>query len=211
MKIISVCPDSFAANTYLLVSGEHAVVVDPSVSVSAIERYLAPSGASLCGILLTHGHFDHTISVDTLRDKYDIPLIMHSGDAPMLTDGFINGFYDFYGRPCTHRPADRLLADDDLLTIGGEEARIISTPGHSPGSICILCKDDNGKDFLVTGDTLFSNTIGRCDLWCGSDALIRESLLKLKTLDGGMKIYPGHGSSADLCTALRSAEYYIDF
>ena len=211
MKIFTVCPESFAANTYLLISDNKAIVVDPAVSVSAIERKLAENNAELCGILLTHGHFDHTVSVDTLRDKYSIPLMIHSADAPMLTDGMINGFYDFYGMPSTHRPADKLLSDGDVISVGDEAIRIISTPGHSPGSICILCKDDQEKSFLITGDTLFADSIGRCDLWGGSDEMIRQSLRTLKDIGENMTIYAGHGPSGKLLYALRAAEYYIDF
>ncbi len=211
MKIFSVCPLSFAANTYLLISDNKALVVDPAVSVGAIEKLLAEHNAELVGILLTHGHFDHTVSVDTLRNKYPIPLMIHSGDAPMLTNGMINGFYDFYGQECTHRPAERLLSDGEIISIGNEEIRIIGTPGHSPGSVCILCKDDNGKQFMITGDTLFADSIGRCDLWCGSEETIARSLKKLCTYDLSMAIYAGHGTSSTLGSALEGAKYYVDF
>ena len=211
MKILSVCPYSFAANTYLLIADDEAIVVDPSVSVAAIEKLLEEHGAKLVGILLTHGHFDHTISVDTLRSKYPIPLMMHPGDAPMLTNGKINGFYDFYKQESTHKPADMFLDDKATIKIGNENALIISTPGHSPGSICILCKNDSGKDFMLTGDTLFADSIGRCDLWGGDEKIISESLRNLSSYDLSMKIYAGHGLSSTLGSALESAKYYIDF
>ena len=210
MKIIPVCPYSFGSNTYLLLSGSDAIVVDPSVSVRAIETLLEQNGAHLCGILLTHGHFDHTVSVDTLRDAYPVPLMMHSGDAPMMTDGRINGFYDFYGKECTHRPAERLLEDGDTVRLGNEEIKVISTPGHSPGSICLLCHGES-EDFLVSGDTLFSSSVGRWDLWHGDAATLAQSLAKLKALDGNMKIYAGHGEDSTLASALESAKYYLDF
>ena len=210
MKIIPVCPYSFGSNTYLLLSGSDAIVVDPSVSVRAIETLLEQNSAHLCGILLTHGHFDHTVSVDTLRDAYPVPLIMHSGDAPMMTDGRINGFYDFYSKECTHRPAERLLEDGDTVSLGNEEIKVISTPGHSPGSICLLCHGES-EDFLVSGDTLFSNSVGRWDLWHGDAATLAQSLAKLKALDGNMKICAGHGEDSTLASALESAKYYLDF
>ena len=200
MKIVSICPDSFAANTYLLVSGNQALVIDPSVSVSAIERSLVQESAELCGILLTHGHFDHTISVDTLRAKFPVPLMIHKGDAPMLTNGKINGFYDFYGKECTHRSAEKLLADNEEIVLGNESIKVVSTPGHSPGSICLLCKDDDGNDFIVTGDTLFAGSIGRCDLWQGDENKMRSSISLLSNFDGDTVIYPGHGASAPLST-----------
>lgn len=210
MKIIPICPDSFAANTYLLVSKGEAFIVDPSVSVAAIQRALDKEDAELCGILLTHGHFDHTISVDTLRKKFSIPLMMHSGDAPMLTDGKIDGFYDFYNKESTHLPADKLLTGGDVLTLGTEKIEILSTPGHSPGSICFVCGSENNK-FIITGDTLFSNTIGRTDLWCGNENALANSLSRLTELDPQTPLYAGHGPSSTLGSALSIAKYYIDF
>ena len=210
MKIIPVCPYSFGSNTYLLISKDEAIVVDPSVSVRAIESLLEQNSAKLCGILLTHGHFDHTVSTDTLRDAYPVPLMIHSGDAPMLTNGKINGFYEFYGKECTHRPAERLLEDGDTVSLGDEEIKVISTPGHSPGSICLLCCGD-GENFLVSGDTLFSNSVGRWDLWGGDAPTLTRSLARLKELDGSMRIYAGHGEDATLSSALENAKYYLDF
>lgn len=211
MKIVSVCPASFAANTYLLISDGFAFAVDPAVSVNAIESILGNENAKLCGILLTHGHFDHTIAVDTLRDRFNVPLWVHDADACMLTNGKINGFFDFYGRECVHKAADKLLHGGEVLELGREQIKVLSTSGHSKGSVCFLCRDDSSNEFLITGDTLFSNSIGRCDLYGGSDTEIQASLKLLATLDGGMKIYPGHGDSCTLSQALASARYYIDF
>jgi glyoxylase-like metal-dependent hydrolase (beta-lactamase superfamily II) len=210
VKIIPVCPYSFGSNTYILLSGSEAIAVDPSVSVRAIDSLLEQNRAKLCGILLTHGHFDHTVAVDTLRDAHPVPLMMHSGDAPMMTDGRINGFYDFYGKECTHRPAERLLEDGDTVSLGDEEIKVISTPGHSPGSICLLCHGD-GEDFLISGDTLFSNSVGRWDLWQGNSEILARSLAYLKALDGNMRIYAGHGEDSTLASALENAKYYLDF
>jgi len=211
LKILCVCPSSFAANTYLLVSNGSAFVVDPSVSVTALERALGSENAQLCGILLTHGHFDHTISVDTIREKLQVPLMMHGNDAPMLTNGLINGFYDFYQKECIHNPADRIISNGEQLFLGDETIKVISTPGHSPGSVCYLCKNNDGMDFLITGDTLFASSIGRCDLWNGSEKDIAASILHLSELNGKIQIYPGHGASCSLENALTSARFYIDF
>ena len=210
MKIISVCPNSYFANTYLLICGDQALVVDPSLSLELIEKAIDKENATLCGIIVTHGHFDHTTSVDVIRNKYKVPLMIHSADAPMLTDGKINGFYDFFGRECVHRPAEKLLRDNDEIALGDETIKVISTPGHSPGSICLFCSD-NGNPFLVTGDTIFASSIGRCDLWRGDEAEMALSLRKLSSFDHGITIYPGHSVSASLEDALVAARYYTDF
>ena len=211
MKILSVCPYSFGSNTYLVVSDGEAIVIDPSVSVGAIEKLLCENNAALKGILLTHGHFDHTVSVDTIRNKYPVELMMHSGDAPMMSNGRLNGFYDFYGQESTHRPAERLLEDGDVIALGSSSLRIISTPGHSPGSICVLCESEGETPFMITGDTLFSNSVGRWDLWGGSSDTLANSLALLSRFDPDMKIYAGHGEDSTLQKALENAKFYLDF
>lgn len=210
MKIYSICPHSFGSNTYVLVSGNEAAIVDPSVSVSTVEKNLNELRAVPVSILLTHGHFDHTVSVDTLRNKYPIPLIINSADAPMITDGKADAFYAFYGLESTHNPAERLISDSDEIKLGNETIKVIGTPGHSPGSVCFLCNDGN-SEFMLTGDTLFADSVGRCDLWKGDPSALRDSLRKLLNFDKSMKIYPGHGGDSTLGSALESAGYYVDF
>lgn len=204
MRIIPICPYSFGSNTYLLVSGTHAFVVDPSVSVGAITAALLDEGAVLDGIILTHGHFDHTVSVDTLRDALSVPLYVHEGDAEMLADGHKSAYYTFFGKDLVHREAEVLLSDKSVLMLGDEQIRVIHTPGHSKGSVCYLC-----DTFMVTGDTLFADTIGRCDLWGSNESEMRSSLSLLRSYDPQLSIYPGHGAPSHLGDALDNAAYYI--
>lgn len=211
MEIFSISPKSFAANTYILVSKGEALVIDPAVSVSKIFELLSKLNAELRGILLTHGHFDHTATVDALRDAFSVPLMIHSGDAPMLTDGKIDGFFDFYGRLSTRRPAEKLLNDGDKIVLGDESITVASTPGHSPGSVCYVCPSKDGGYFLVTGDTLFADNIGRSDLWQGNEAELVASLKLLCRYDKSALIYPGHGVTSTLGSALEFVTYYLDF
>lgn len=204
MKIINVCPESFGANCFLLISEGKALVVDPAPSASAIQNAALKEGAKIEGIILTHGHFDHIVSIDTLRRALSIPVSIHEGDAEMLTDGRKNAFYDFYGIERTYSPADNLLRDKDVIRLGSEEIRVIHTPGHTKGSVCYLC-----GDFMLTGDTLFADSIGRCDLWGGNDIQIKESLHMLRSYPQNLKIYAGHGPSSVLGAALDNAAYFI--
>ena len=204
MNIKTVCPYSFGANTYIIFSGHHAFAVDPSASVEAIMSAVVEEGAVLEGILLTHGHFDHTISLDTLRRATAVEAYIHESDAVMLTDGKKNAFYTFYGKECIHAPAEHTLVDGQVLTLGNEEIKVIHTPGHSEGSVCFDC-----GSFLVTGDTLFAESIGRCDLWSGSEALMQSSLELLRTLPPSLMIYPGHGAPSKLGSALDNAAYFF--
>lgn len=204
MQIRTVCPYSFGANTYIVYSGSEAFLVDPAVSVQAITSAVSDEGLFLKGILLTHGHFDHTVSIDTVRAALGIPLYVHERDAVMLTDGRKNAYYEFYGKECVHKPAERLLADNDKLRLGNEELTVIHTPGHSGGSVCYLA-----DSFIITGDTLFAESVGRSDLWSGSGERLSASLEKLRTLPQSLKIYPGHGAPSTLGNALDNAAYYI--
>ena len=204
MKITTVCPESFGANCYLLMSEGQAMVVDPAPSADAIIRKAEENGARLVGIILTHGHFDHIVSVDTLRNKLNIPLMIHEEDAEMLEDGRKNAFFDFYGIDRKYKPAELLLKDKDTVNIGKEEITVIHTPGHTKGSICLVC-----GDVMITGDTLFADSIGRCDLWGGRDDLMKESLELLRKYDKQIKILPGHGPSSLLGNALDNAAYFI--
>ena len=204
MKIEKLYPGAWGSNCYLLVSGTHAAVVDPSADANTIRNTLSQKyGATLDYILLTHGHFDHIVSVDTLREMTGAPLCIHKWDAEMLADSKKNAFYTFFRTERCYRPAERLLADDDKLSLGEETIRVIATPGHSQGSVCYLC---NGE-FLITGDTLFENGYGRYDLWGGNASALFSSLSSLRELDQNLTIYPGHGGSARLGDALDNTIY----
>ena len=202
MKICTICAQSFGANTYLLVSDSHALVIDPTVSVSAILNAVRDEDAFLEGILLTHGHFDHVLSLDNLRSASGIEASIHENDAIMLTDGKRNAFYEFFGQERTYRPAECLLKDGDIIHLGNEEITVLHTPGHTQGSVCYLC--DSG---LITGDTLFAESFGRCDLWGGDMEQMRVSLASLRDLDGKLTIYPGHGAPSLLRDALDNVSY----
>ena len=101
MRIISLCAGSWGSNCYLLISGTHAAVVDPSIKPERILNRLADEGATLDFILLTHGHFDHIVSLDTLRQIADVPAMIHENDAELPSDARKNGFYLPYARTNT--------------------------------------------------------------------------------------------------------------
>ncbi len=204
MHVVRVEAQSMGANTYLIVSGTHALVVDPAVSVTAIASAAGSVGASIDGILLTHGHFDHVLSLDTLRKAFPVPAMIHKNDASMLTDGKKNAFYTFYGQERVFGAADITFEDGEEVSLGKETLRVIHTPGHTAGSCCFLCGND-----LVTGDTLFADTIGRCDLYSSDVTQMRASLSRLQTLDQDLRIHPGHGMGERLGAALSCAIYYL--
>ena len=205
MRIVNLYPGSFGSNCYLLEDHGQALIIDPSASASAILRRLREDGCSPVGILLTHGHFDHVMSVDTLRAAEPaLKVYIHEADAPMLTDADKNAFALFFGQDRIWGEADVLLRDGDQIPVGISTLTVVHTPGHSPGSSCFLCAEEK---VMFTGDTLFADNIGRCDLWGGSYATIRQSLKSLRDYDGSITIYPGHGDDSKLSRALDNTMY----
>lgn len=202
MDIYNLFPGSFASNCYVLISGDNnrpraAAVIDPSADARDIVSFLSEKGVELQYIILTHGHFDHIIALDDLRDLTGVPAYIHKNDAEMLTDGEKNAYKLFFGSDKRYRPAERLLEHGDIIRLGNESLKVISTPGHSKGSVCLL-----GEGFVMTGDTLFADNIGRCDLYGGNMMEMYSSLGKLAEFDKNLTIYPGHGDTNTLGAAL---------
>lgn len=194
MKISHICPDSWAANCYLIISSGEAYVVDPAISADAVMQRVKEENVTLRGVILTHGHFDHILSAEHIGKSLGIPVMIHREDNEMLIDGEKNSFKQFFGLDRSFAPADCLLDDGDILPLGNETITVIHTPGHTKGGICLLC----GGEFLVTGDTLFADTFGRIDLYGGDLHQMKASLRKLSKLEPTLNIYPGHGESATL-------------
>ena len=203
MNVVNLFPGSWGSNCYIISDSGRAAVIDPSASAKGILDYLNKNNLTLDFIILTHAHFDHILSLDTLRDATNAPAYIHKDDADSLSDGRKNAFYTFFGQDKRYRGAERTLDNGDILTLGNSKLKIISTPGHTKGSICILT--DDGKFF--TGDTLFADSYGRCDLYSGNSSQLWASLKSLRSLNGNLKIYPGHGMESKLSHALDVVEY----
>lgn len=202
MKIIPFYASGWEANSYLIINAQTAVLIDAGTPSKNILEALKKENAELKYILLTHGHFDHTISADALRDATNALLAIHENDAEMLEDAHKNALYTFMGRNDTLKPADILLTDNHKTELEDETVTVIHTPGHSRGSVCYLI-----GNALFTGDTLFDGGYGRCDLYGGNFEQLCASLSSLKTLDRSVTIYPGHGTS----TTLNKALNYLNF
>ena len=168
-----------------------AAVIDPGGDSDKIIRVLEDNGFQLEYIILTHAHGDHIGGVSELQDITNAPLYIHQDDLYILKDKKKN-YSSHMAMPEVEISTDNLLKDGDTLPLGDEVLKIIHTPGHSPGGICILV--DN---LLFTGDTLFSNSIGRTDLEGGDyDQLIQSIKSKLFVLDEEILVLPGHGPAS---------------
>ena len=159
-------------NCYLLVSNGEAAVIDPGGGTKNILKEIEESKLKLKFIILTHGHWDHTLSALKIKVKTDAKILLHEAERE---------FIKF--------KTDKLLKDGDEIKIGNIVLKVIHTPGHTKGSICLL-----GENEIFTGDTIFKDGYGRTDLKGGSEEDLKNSLKKLEKISKpGMKIYPGHG------------------
>ncbi|MBQ7338784.1 MAG: MBL fold metallo-hydrolase [Clostridia bacterium] len=203
MTLVSLTPNSFASNCYLAIRGEHAYVIDPSASVERIYTALREHKASCDGILLTHGHFDHMLSMDALKETYpDAPIYIHASDAENLADGEKNAFATFFGYSRAYRAADKLLREGDRLPLGDEYLEVLHTPGHTKGSVCFL---GSAGDYLISGDTLFAEGYGRYDLYGGDATALIASLRRLSSLrEKNPLLASGHGEMCQLADALNA-------
>lgn len=200
MRIYRLYPGSFGSNCYLLISCDgSAAVVDPSPDADTILSALKEEQAVLSDILLTHGHFDHILSLDTLRDRTGVSAGIHLLDRDLPADADRNAFATFFRQSRTWRTPENTFSDGDKLAVGSETLTVLHTPGHTAGSCCFLL---NGGQDLLTGDTLFANSYGRTDLWSGNAAELKKSLERLAELPPDTVIHPGHGGSATLGNAL---------
>ncbi|MBQ2766539.1 MAG: MBL fold metallo-hydrolase [Clostridia bacterium] len=197
MRIRNLYRGGWLSNCYLVSEGSDAVIIDPSSPTEEITDMLARAELTLRGILLTHGHFDHILSLDSLRDATGAPAYLHHGDADFPTDASQSCYLTILGRDIRHRAADVLLMGGEVLTLGSMTFSVLHTPGHTGGCVCYRC-----EDALFTGDTIFAEGYGRTDLPGGNAMLLRESLNRLAGMqDEGLTIYPGHGLSCLLADA----------
>ena len=149
-------------------------------------------GTELEYILLTHGHCDHIAGAKQIKEKYNAKIVISSPDEPMLHSGRLS-LAVFIGGEQNDADADVIVKDNDKIIIGDTEITVISTPGHTKGSVCYIAENS-----LFSGDTLFCCSCGRTDFPSGSVEEMMNSLKRLKNLDGNYTVYTGHGSRTNL-------------
>ena len=192
-------------NCYFLVdeATDKTVIVDPACDANGIADKLKRHGCKPEAVVLTHAHFDHMLALDELRERFDIPLFVHEGDAPAVIDPSLS-MMDLYADVHTGcKPAERLLKDGDEISFGNTTLKVIHTPGHTPGSICLT-----EGDTMISGDTLFKESIGRYDFPGGDYKTLMKSLEKLLSLETDYNVYPGHGPKTTLSHE-REFNYFI--
>ena len=199
MKVYCIEGRGFSSNTYILENNGEAFIFDPSAKEKEISDVLDRSGAKPVGIILTHGHFDHTLTLSEVRERYKVPVMIHTLDNEMLGDSEKNAGKLLIWKKFDNDPADKTFEGGDLLELGGGEVKVLHTPGHTKGSCCFI-----SDGIMISGDTIFAHGFGRYDLYGGDGQVLFSTLNSFKELDGSLRIYPGHGESAVLADALRN-------
>lgn len=182
-----------ATNTYVVYSGTQGFIVDPGVEPKAIINAIRGLGIQeIAFIIATHGHFDHIFYAADLTSLYNVPLYIHRADLYALNRSSFLGSL-LYKRMFKRPKLVRDITSEGDRVISGFQVKIIHTPGHTPGSICLIV-----GNFMFTGDTLFKGTVGRTDLPGGSKEDLKKSLMKILSLKGNYIILPGHGRETTL-------------
>ncbi len=184
-------------NCYILKSGDELAVIDPGGDGELILERVASLGGEVKFVINTHGHIDHIAADTAVIQATSAGILIHKLDAAMLDSPDVN-LSIMMGMNIKPLQPSRLLLDGDEVIIGAETLQVIHTPGHTPGSICLL-----GKDYAFTGDTLFLDSIGRVDLPGGSERAMQASLARLQgLLRQETMLYPGHGATGIFGRAL---------
>ena len=172
----------------------HCIVFDPADRGDFIYDALTDRGFTIDLILLTHAHFDHIGGVSELRKLSKAPLYCYEAEKALCENADNNCSVE-YGRSITFTP-DRYLPDLEMISAAGIQCQLLATPGHTVGSCCYYIEQGH---ILLSGDTLFEDSVGRTDMPTGSmSALVRSVRQKLMPLPDDTVVYPGHGGTTTI-------------
>lgn len=190
MKIEKFVTGIISTNCYLAVNEEtkQAVVIDPAACPSYLMEHIKTEGWNVEAILLTHGHFDHTMGIDGFLKEFKVPVYVHEAEEETMNSPQLN-LSRTYTSGYTYSGAD-YIKDGQVLNLAGYSFRVLHTPGHTPGGVCYYVESEK---VLFSGDTLFQTSVGRTDFPNSSMSdLVRGIKEKLLVLPEDVTVYPGH-------------------
>ena len=184
MNILTLPLGSYQTNCYIAWAddSDSCIVIDPGYEPETVLAEVWSLGKTVGAILLTHGHFDHVGGVRFLAERVDCPIYIHANELT-LPENFTDG-------PLRYT---QNYDEGDVLDLAGLSWKVLHTPGHTPGSVCLLCEDT-----MFSGDTLFMDSCGRTDFPGGDGVQMHKSLRRLAELPGDYKVLPGHGPATTL-------------
>lgn len=186
-----------STNCYVVSNPEtkEAIIFDPADEAKTIADFLQNEELQVIGVLLTHGHFDHILAAKELANNYKTNIYIGEDEKALLEDTGLNCSISMGGKAFSLTP-DTLLKDGEKIALAGFTISVIHTPGHTKGSVCYLFEDYN---ILISGDTLFQQSIGRADLPTGDESTLIDSIKsKLFTLEDSVTVLPGHGDTTTI-------------
>jgi glyoxylase-like metal-dependent hydrolase (beta-lactamase superfamily II) len=207
MKIDRLVLGEFETNSYILRSSEKAtecLIIDTGLDVRPLLEFLDENKINPVAVILTHGHIDHIAGVEELRARYPaIKVYIHKLDAESLTDSVNNLSFmvDSTSSPqaggtFSTEEADHLVDEPDIIEEAGMPLRVIHTPGHTPGGICLYSQKEG---IIFAGDTLFADSVGRTDFPGGDMRRLIEGIKeKLLKLPDETVVFPGHGEQTTI-------------
>lgn len=204
MEILQLVTGLYQVNTYIVYEERNTdcVIIDPGDDAYKIIDVLNANRLYPRYIFLTHGHFDHIGAVAQLREKYKSTVGIYPADNDMLINENAHGISP---QPLilSTEPAELLFYNDEKIEAAGLNFTILHTPGHTPGSICIIC-----RNVIFSGDTVFAGSIGRTDFKESNHADMLESLKIIEKLPGDYIILPGHGPQTTLEQERRNNPFF---
>jgi len=208
LKIDRLILGAFETNCYVVRRDEAAadcLIVDTGLEAGALVEFLGEHRLEPVAVVLTHGHADHIVGLAALRETYPgIKVYIHRLDALCLTNPGAN-LSALAGLTFRTDPADVLLGDGDVVEEADIRLKVLHTPGHTPGGICLYVEAD---ELVFAGDTLFADSVGRADFPGGDmDQLIASIRNRLFSLPDKTAVYPGHGMRTTIGREKRTNPY----
>lgn len=191
MKIRLLLLGDMPTNGYIVYNDKNeCIIVDPGFDENKIYSFIEEHKLMPLAIVLTHAHYDHISAIDKIKDIYEIPCCCHEKEKDLLSNSKLN-LSGMYGRYKVEIKPDYTFVDEENVSFGSIDFKVMHTPGHTKGGVCLYFERDK---FLITGDTLFRGTVGRTDLPTGNFDEITKSLNdKIMKLEDEVIVYPGHG------------------
>ena len=193
MKIEKFVLGSMGTNCYLIINDEtkELVIIDPATCPDYVVSHVKSNGYIPRAIILTHAHFDHVMGIDGWVKEFGIPVYLHEEEKKVLEDPELN-LSGVFGASYSYSDV-KCLKDGQELEVSGFIFKVIHTPGHTCGGCCYYCAEEG---VLISGDTLFYQSVGRSDFPTGSmGTLVRSIKEKLFCLPEDVMVYPGHNDS----------------
>lgn len=198
-------------NCYIITNeSKQCLIIDPGSEGEKLKSFITNKGLNPQAIILTHAHFDHIGAVDDIRKEYNISVYIHVKEEEWLTKPELNGSQFFMLQtPITAERANYIIEKENEMKIGDFSFQILETPGHSPGSISFYFKERN---IVVSGDALFSGSIGRTDLPGGNHKQLLNSIHeRLLILPEETIVLPGHGPTTTIGQEMDSNPFLNGF